>query len=126
MPVRFIIKGAVCSKANSRRLVTHPRTGRAMFVKSKAALAWLKQAEPQIPKLPALMLGPVRVSIKIFYPSERNDLDASLVLDAMQERVFANDRQCREIHLYHGVDARDPRAVVEVSPMQSDFVAEAA
>lgn len=124
MPVRFIIEGQPCSKSNSRRLVTHPRTGRAMFIKSKEALAYAKAAEPQIPKLLALMLGPVRVSIKIFYASERPDLDPSLILDAMQGRIYANDRQVREMHLYHAVDRRNPRAVVEIEPLQADMIAE--
>lgn len=124
MPVRFIIPGQPFSKSNSRRLVTHWNTGRAMFIKSKEALAYLKEAEKHIPRLPALLLGPVRVSIKIFYASERPDLDPSLILDAMQGKIYGNDRQVREMHLWHAIDRHNPRSVIEVEPIQADMLAE--
>ena len=127
MPIRFVIVGQPCSKSNSRRLVTHRATGRPMFIKSREALEYEKAALKQIPKLPAPMLGPVRVSIKIFYASERPDLDASIVLDVMQEAgIYRNDRQCREIHLYHAIDRANPRAVIEVEAMQADMIARVA
>lgn len=130
MPVRFVIYGEPASKANSRKLVTvrdkltgRPRT---LFIKSEKARNYEKDAEKQMPKLPALLLGPVRISIKIFYASERPDLDESLILDVLQEHIYKNDRQVREKHIYHAIDRDNPRAVIEVTPIQCDMVAGAA
>jgi Holliday junction resolvase RusA-like endonuclease len=143
-PISFTILGQPCSKANSRKIVTlakgkeHERTA---VVKSKEALQYERDALRQIPPAFRLRLeGPVAVTIRIFYASERPDLDASLILDCLQDRwgrisekgvngvrdqgrcllqagVFRNDRQCRELHLYHGVDRANPRAEITVQPL---------
>ena len=52
-------------------------------------------AERWVPKLPALLMGPVRVSIKIYYATERPDLDESLILDVLQELKLILARQKR-------------------------------
>jgi Holliday junction resolvase RusA-like endonuclease len=115
--VRFwsgIITGETCSKANSRRLVTHRKTGRPMFIKSSDALAYEKTVAKQVPVLQPMLEGRLRVHMEIFYASERPDLDPSLILDCLAGRVYRNDRQCRELHLVHGIDRRNPRAVILV------------
>lgn len=128
MPVRFVIMGEPASKSNSRRLVTMRIKGtnqtRPALIKSQKALDYAKAALKQIPKLTAPMLGPVRVSARIFYATERPDLDASVILDVLQEAgIYANDRQVRELHLWHAIDRGNPRAVIEVEPIQGDLVA---
>lgn len=46
----------------------------------------------------------------LLYPSNRQDLDASLVFDCLQRAgVIKNDRQLREQHLYHALDKINPR-----------------
>jgi Holliday junction resolvase RusA-like endonuclease len=127
VPVRFIIFGEPASKSNSRRLVSMRIKGtsqtRPALIKSQKALDYAKSALKQIPKLPAPMLGPVRVSIKIFYASERPDLDASVILDVLQDAgIYGNDRQVRELHLWHAIDRENPRAVIEVEPIQRDLL----
>ncbi len=73
------------------------------------------------------------MTLRIFYASERPDLDESVVLDVLQDRfvkdrvtderrlvqkgVYRNDRQVREKHVYHSIDRANPRAEIEVEPL---------
>jgi Holliday junction resolvase RusA-like endonuclease len=136
--IRFTIIGEPASKANSRRLVNFGE--RAAIVKSKKALGFERDALRQIPPAARQRLeGPVRVTVRIFYATERPDLDESIVLDVLQDRwsrtkpqnpivpsqrllvqagVYRNDRQVREKHVYHAIDRINPRAEIEVEPMQ--------
>ena len=129
-PVRFTLYGQAYSKANSRRMVV--LNGRAASIKSKEALAFERDALRQVPPGARQRIeGPVRVTLRMWYASERPDLDESLVLDVLQDRfkghgdgrvlvqagVYRNDRQVREKHVYHGIDSLHPRVEVLVEPM---------
>lgn len=75
----------------------------------------------------------MRVTMRVFYATERPDLDESVILDVLQAKyspvvkgqtrevirrgVYINDRQVREKHVYHGIDKRNPRAEIEVEPL---------
>lgn len=107
-----IIHGELASKANSRQLVTI--RGRPAFIKSKKARGYASDVAKQVRPLKPMLEGNLRFSAKIFYASQRPDLDASVLLDALQGLIYANDRQCREIHLYHFIDKQNPRAEVTV------------
>jgi hypothetical protein len=135
-PIRFTIHGEAASKANSRRLVHFGE--RLASVKSKKALTFERDAVRQIPAFARQRLeGPVRVTLRVFYASERPDLDESLVLDAMQDRwhgagdkrqlvqagVYRNDRQVREKHVFWGLDLVQPRVEVEVEAVNAQQVA---
>lgn len=138
--IRLTLFGRVASKANSRKIVTI--AGRPSVIKSADALLFEREALRQIPPTCRVQLqGPVAVSMWIFYDSQRPDLDESLVLDVLQDRwstprdkatkkpigprelvqkgVYANDRQVREKHVYHGIDKANPRVVIEVRPMDA-------
>jgi Holliday junction resolvase RusA-like endonuclease len=106
--ISFTILGEPASKANSRRW-----TGK-YFIKSEKALNYAKGFGEQCPVLDPLMTGDLRVIINIYYASRRPDLDASLIFDLMQERIYLNDRQVREQHLYWGLDKENPRAEITV------------
>jgi Holliday junction resolvase RusA-like endonuclease len=123
--VKFTILGEACSKANSRQIVNFGE--RPAVIKSKKARDYERDAQRQIPQSARVMFtGPVRVTLRIFYASERPDLDESVVLDVLQAKfakgtrelvragVYANDRQVREKHVYHAIDKRNPRAEIEV------------
>jgi len=136
-PIRFTIRGQPCSKANSRRIVTFNRgeeDQRAAVVKSKEALAYERDALRQIPAAARQRLeGPIAVTIRIWYASERPDLDESIILDCLQDRfhrlspkgprvllqagVYRNDRQVREKHIFHAIDYRNPRAEISVTAL---------
>ncbi len=131
--VRFVILGEPASKANSRREAVNPRTGRRMIIKSQKALDYRESALQQIP--PACrkqLIGSVRVDMRVFYASERPDLDESLILDVLQDQfvrvggrrvvsqrgVYCNDRQVREKHIYHRIDKKNPRTEIQVMEIE--------
>ena len=141
--IAFTILGEPASKANSRKLVTIG--GRSSTIKSDKARSYEADALKQIPPRCRVQLtGPVRVTLRIFYASERPDLDESIVLDVLQDRyarekltkaqkdagmtpqrylvqrgVYINDRQVREKHVFHGIDRANPRTEVVVEPLQA-------
>ena len=126
--IRFTILGEPASKANARQLVSFGE--RPAIIKSKKARRYESAAIVQIPDGAKVMLeGPVAVSIKIFYASERPDLDESIILDVLQATytkkingqrfllrpgVYVNDRQVREKHVYHAIDRHNTRAEIAV------------
>ena len=130
MSIKFTILGQACSKANSRQLVHFGK--RIVPIKSAEALAYEKAALKQIPPAARQRLeGPCRITIHVYYESERPDLDPSVVLDCLQDRwekvgaervlthkgVVRNDRQFREMHFFHGIDRHNPRAEIEIEPL---------
>lgn len=149
--IRLTILGNLPSMKNSRQIVTIGK--RPAIIKSKAARSYEASALLQIPVAAKQMLtGPVRFTARIFYDSQRPDLDAGLLLDILAARykrvqgrlvkiadgeyqaekgervmiskgVYVNDRQCREIHLYHAIDRVNPRAEVEIEPMEAQQIA---
>lgn len=140
--IRLTILGEPASKANQRRIVTFG--DRPAVIKSDKARRYERDALRQIPPAARRRLdGPVEVEIRIWYASERPDLDESVVLDVLQDRwsgrgearhlvqagVYRNDRQVREKHVYHGIDRANPRAEVVVRPLhaqQGELLVEAA
>lgn len=145
--IAFTILGQCCSMKNSRQIVSIG--GRPSLIKSKDARAYEESALKQIPPAARQMLEcPVRVTLRMFYSSQRPDLDPALLLDIMaarykkqkgkliktapgeyaygaSERVlvqrgcYVNDRQVREIHAYHGIDKANPRVEIEIEPMEA-------
>jgi hypothetical protein len=143
--VVLTIIGEPASKANSRKLVMLGRgpKARPAFIKSDKGRAYEHDALFQIPPSARKRLdGPVRVTMRIFYATERPDLDESLILDVLQDRyegagdervlvqkgVYRNDRQVREKHVFHAIDKANPRAEIEVEPIvaQADMLSRAA
>lgn len=115
-----VILGEPASKANSRRIVrfgSHVRV-----IKSEKALAFVEAVARQIRELPAQdqLLEPIRMTAHIYYASRRPDLDPSLILDALQGRVYRNDRAVREMHLYHHIDRDNPRSEITLEEMTDD------
>lgn len=155
MKVAFTILGEAASKANSRQLVKFGN--RPALIKSEKAREYEKAAAIQIPAAARVMFDvPVRVTMKIYYASERPDLDESVILDVLQAKyerrkgrlrevaddefafgkgdqvliskgVYINDRLVREKHVFHSIDKANPRAEIEVEPIaQQLFQHEAA
>lgn len=136
MKVCLTIRGEPASKANSRKIV---RIGnRAASIKSDKARNYERTALLQIPAEARQRIeGPVRVTLRIWYASERPDLDESVILDVLQDRyegkgearqlarsgVYRNDRQVREKHVFHGIDRHNPRAEIEVEALVPQSVA---
>lgn len=135
-PIRLTILGQPVSKANRAQVIVVG--GHASIVKSKEAKRYHIDAVRQIPvSARKRMEGPVAVTMTLHYASERPDLDESIVLDALQDQfkgngearvltqagVYRNDRQVREKHVFHRIDARNPRAEIEIVPIVAQQVA---
>jgi Holliday junction resolvase RusA-like endonuclease len=113
-----------------------------MSIKSDKARDYERAAMLQIPADARVELtGPVRVTMRIFYATERPDLDESVILDVMQSRyrtvrrkgkdtrelirkgVYVNDRQVKQKFVMHGVDRANPRAEIRVEPLTAQQMA---
>lgn len=116
VPWTKVILGQPQSKANSRKLVHIKGTTR--FIKSDEALSYLAAFAAQCPTLDPMFTGDVHVELEIFYASRRPDLDESLILDALQRRVYLNDRQVRKKTVTGWVDPERPRTIIRVSALE--------
>jgi Holliday junction resolvase RusA-like endonuclease len=138
--IKLTILGEPASKANSRQIVTI--NDRPSSIKSKKARDYEFHALRQIPPAARQRLeGPVKVTMTIYYATERPDLDESLILDILQDRwknlktpdgsdrflvqpgVYRNDRQVRWKDIRHAIDKRNPRTEIVVEPLQAQQAA---
>ena len=117
---KFTIYGEPASKANARQLVNIK--GRIVPIKSKKALAYLKDFAAQCPVLLAPYTDDVFVLIKIYYASRRPDLDESLILDCMQGPIYANDRQVKIKLISWALDKENPRTDITVGIISEDML----
>jgi len=124
--IRLTIHGEPASKANSRQLVSLRQGRRCVLcgqyrhvpriIKSRKALDYLDVLHQQVGVRNSFLEGNVAFEAVIYYASRRPDLDESLILDGLQGRVFKNDRQVREKHVFGDVDSKDPRAEIAIWP----------
>jgi Holliday junction resolvase RusA-like endonuclease len=114
MEIHLVVKGEPASKANSRRLVSIG--GKPRSIKSAKALSYADAFNLQVQPIEPLLQGELAVTMNIYYASQRPDLDESLILDLLQGKLYANDRQVRERHVYHFVDKLNPRTEIWVRP----------
>lgn len=148
MIIKFTIIGEACSIKNSRQLVP-TRSGVMRSIKSTDALAYEKSAFRQIPPDCRLMIeGPVRITFRMFYSTERKDMCEALTQDCLQARYtkikgglikiapgeykrdnpkrvliqrgpIINDRQIKERHVYWNLDKINPRVEVEIETLEA-------
>jgi Holliday junction resolvase RusA-like endonuclease len=106
------------AKGNRRRIVRN--RGVPRIIKDQVALAYVEHIRVQAAAVrpPVLLEGRLRFTATLYYRTQRPDLDASLLLDALEGIVYANDRQVREIHLTHAIDRENPRADVVVEEIE--------
>jgi Holliday junction resolvase RusA-like endonuclease len=109
------IFGEPASKANSRRLVRFGSMSR--LIKSKKALTYAESFQQQCAPASHPTALDVSVEIHIWYASRRPDLDESLILDLLQGKIYLNDRQVKEKHIYWHQDKECPRCVITVTEM---------
>ena len=122
--INFIIDGEPASKANSRKIVNFGK--RMGVIKSQKARDYEKIFASQCPQLENLIETDIKVELIIYYASRRPDLDESVVLDCMQGKIYVNDRQVKQKHIFWGIDREQPRTHIRVTPMEvcslpSDF-----
>jgi len=116
-----MIIGEPASKANSRRLVAIG--GKPRFIKSKKALNYSRDFKKQCPTRKELFEEDVFVAIKIYYASRRPDLDASLILDLLQDYVYPNDRLVKGQYIEWGLDRKNPRSFIVVTTLDNKDLA---
>jgi len=114
---KFVILGEPASKANSRKIVNFGK--RMALIKSQKARDYEKLFADQCPVLKNLIETDVKVELIIYYASRRPDLDESVILDCMQGKIYVNDRQVKQKHIYWGLDKERPRTHVRVSPLET-------
>src|ERR1044072_9458315 len=110
------IFGSPQSKANSRRAIL--QGGKPRFIKSAAALAYSDDFLRQCPWLDPLFECDLVLEDDIYYSSRRPDLDESLIMDLLQGRVYANDRQIRRKVITGHVDKENPRVDIRIYPYE--------
>lgn len=122
------IDGKLVSKANSRRIT---RSG--LVIKSQDALNFEKLTAQQLPHDLNPLTGDVALLATIYYPSLRQDLDESLLMDVLQQHkdkagrvwfngVYVNDRQIKAKLILHELDRVNPR--VEFTVVAHELVRE--
>lgn len=110
-PFTFTVYAEPASKSNSRRLVSWG--GKPHIIKSEKAARYSDDFKKQCPVLDPLFLGDLHADIDIWYLSRRPDLDESLILDLLQDRVILNDRQIKSRRVRWGLDV-NPRCVITI------------
>ena len=120
-PCTVSIGGEPASKANSRRFVLIG--GKPRFIKSKKALDYTKNFKSQCPTRKELFEEDVFVAIKIYYATRRPDLDASLILDLLQDCTYPNDRLVKGQYLEWGLDRKNPRSLIVVTTLDNKDLA---
>ena len=111
------ILGEPASKANSRRIV---RIGeRVRSIKSHKALTYAKGFEIQCPTRKEIFEEDVAIAMKIFYRNRRPDLDESLILDLLENKVYKNDRLVKYKSIEHGLDKEEPRTIIVISKLSN-------
>lgn len=111
--VRLTIMGQVYSMKNSK---IPRRNGPGMLKHPKARQFerdFLMQVRPEHRKELGSKKRPLRVAVRVFYPSNRQDLDAELIMDLLQKsQIILNDRYIVEKHLFRELDKRNPRCEI--------------
>jgi len=115
--IHFIIDGEPASKGNSRKIVNFGK--RMALIKSQKARDYEKLFASQCPVLENIIETDVKVELIIYYASRRPDLDESVILDCMQGKIYVNDRQVKQKHIYWGLDRERPRTHIRVSPLET-------
>ena len=116
------ISGEPASKANSRRIVKIG--GVSSVIRSKKALSYARSFLSQCPLVDPLLDGDgsqLLVEMDIWYASRRPDLDESLILDLMQDKVYKNDRSVKAKIVRWHLDRENPRCLIRILRLSADY-----
>ncbi|HDY67902.1 hypothetical protein LCGC14_3142890 [marine sediment metagenome] len=113
------IYGQAYSKANRRQLVINKKTKKPMFIKNEKALLYVESFKAQVVWGYDTIKCKVALHCKMYYKTQRPDLDESLVMDCLEKAgVIENDRLIREKHIYHFIDKENPRVDIELKEIE--------
>jgi len=124
--LHLTIKGQPASMKNGRQIgwkrsKKQPWKTVPYLRKSDKALSYEQSIKRQIPILRRRINGPCKIWVRVYYQTQKPDLDCELIFDALQDRVYENDRQLREKHLYHAIDKKNPRAEIVIQPLEPEL-----
>lgn len=114
----YVIRGQIPSKSNCYRIVNI--NGRVKLAKQKVLTEYEKIFYIQCPERGRMVDGFFKLVAKIYYSSNRPDLDNSLkiLLDCLQlTNTIKNDRYCVHIDIQKFIDKKEPRIEYEVIPV---------
>jgi Holliday junction resolvase RusA-like endonuclease len=109
-----VIYGVCPSKSNQYKI------GRNGMYKSKALSDYEKKFFIQCRNRNKLITGYFEVGVKVFYPTERADLDNALkvVMDCLQTaKVIVNDNKCVKIVAEKYLDKANPRIELNINEL---------
>ena len=114
------ILGNTPSKSNSYKVITVG--GHASLAKTKALKEYEDKFYIQCDKYRnARISGYFELYLRVFYPSERSDLDNSLkiILDCLQRvNAITNDNKCIKIVAEKFLDKERPRIEFSINPIK--------
>lgn len=115
----YVIRGQIPSKSNCYKIVNI--NGHAKLAKQKVLTEYEKNFYIQCPERGRMVKGYFKLTAKIYYSSNRPDLDNSLkiLLDCLQQtKTIDNDRYCVQIDIQKFIDKKEPRIEYEVTPIE--------
>lgn len=119
--IRLTILGQPVSLKNNYVLVQSKKHRRTFMLPNDKVKKYQALIRKQVPRREPLLTGKLKFSATLYYASERPDLDAEAIYDALAGWVYLNDRQLRDKHLYHAIDKANPRAEIVIEPWQAEL-----
>jgi len=110
--IKFTVYGEPVSMKNSRKIVKFGN--RPALIKSDEARAYEADVLKQVRPLPVLLAEELAVIAHVYYRTRRKDLDIELLFDCLQGRIYQNDKQIKEKHLFWHLDKENPRVEIEI------------
>lgn len=118
------VAGAICLPypPSVNHMWRRARNGRVYL--SEEARTWREQARWYLRTAGVVQAldGPVAVTIIVFRPRRRGDIDniAKAILDALNEVAYLDDGQVVQLSMTRYDDARNPRVLVRVNRVGAD------
>lgn len=122
-PVKLTIIGQPVSMKNDYVIAYSEKNDRYFLAPGKKVKAYRRDFERQARAISPLMRCEVSVTMRVFYASKRPDLNEDQILDLLQNKVYVNDRQVWEKHVYKAIDKLNPRAEIIVAPIEGELFA---
>lgn len=120
-PIALTILGQPVSMKNDYVIAFSRKQNRYFLAPGKKVKGYARDFSKQALCLSPLIECEVSVTMRLFYASRRSDLNEDQILDLLQKRVYRNDRQVWEKHVYKAIDKANPRAEIIVAPILGEL-----
>jgi hypothetical protein len=119
--LRLKILGQPLSLKNNYVLRKSKKHNRTFILPNNAVEYYQESIRRQVPKRMPLLTGKLKISAMVYYANGLSDLDIEIVYDALQGRIYKNDRQLRTKFLDHAIDRHNPRVEILIEPRQAEM-----